>query len=315
MGTVPYVRTNVEAFEKDIPRQNYGIKLLRRPKIMLNMNFGISLLLVFIFCSIQSNGFSVVSSFSKQQLESTRRFSSVPSDVDNASLEFEVENTAERAEIKAKLVQLCASYDRGFGASPKARQQVEELVEKLEALNPTPSGASQGVDGNATPDGTVPLKGIWRMVWTTALDVLNLGASPIATAGAIYQVIDPPIATNIIDFIPRIQSLFPTSFPPSLIRAEVKTRTSKRSTSSNRVGLNFEAVKLVPVEVLGFNPDFLPPFAVNFPQIKLEDLPGVDPETAPGFFDVTYLDSDMLIIKQNAPGGYFVSIKVDSYEP
>ena len=145
--------------------------------------------------------------------------------------------------------------------------------------------------------------------------MLNLAASPVASPGAIYQVIDPPIALNIIDFIPRIQSLFPPAFPPTLIRAEVKTRASLRPNNSNRVGLNFEAVTLVPVQVLGMKPDFLPPLSFNLPQIKLEDLPGVDPSTAPGFFDVVYLDDEMLVIKQNAPGGYFVSIKVDDFDP
>ena len=248
---------------------------------------------------------------------SSQLYSAAPSDVGDSDLRPLLETTPEQAKLKSKLLQLCASYDRGFGASPKARKQVEELVQELELLNPTTTGASRGVDGedrsnNGDPP---PLEGIWRMVWTTALDVLNLAASPVATPGAIYQVIEPPIATNIIDFIPRAQSLLPTSFPPSLIRAEVKTRASLRPQNSNRVGLNFEAVKLVPVEVLGMKPDFLPPFSVNFPNIKLEDLPGVDPDNAPGFFDVTYLDEDMLIIKQNAPGGYFVSIKVDDCDP
>lgn len=244
--------------------------------------------------------------------------SAAPSDVGEYSdASLLLETTPEQAQLKSKLLQLCASYDRGFGASPKARKQVEELVQELELLNPTTTGASRGVDvqdltGNGYPP---PLEGIWRMVWTTALDVLNLAASPVAAPGAIYQVIEPPIATNIIDFIPRAQSLLPTSFPPSLIRAEVKTRASLRPQNSNRVGLNFESVKLVPVEIFGMKPNFLPPFSVNFPNIKLEDLPGVDPDNAPGFFDVTYLDEEMLIIKQNAPGGYFVSIKVGDCDP
>lgn len=219
-----------------------------------------------------------------------------------------------RDEIKQQLLSLCASYDRGFGASPRARKEVDELVEKLASRNPTPMNASRGVDGEMT-DGDAPLKGNWRMVWTTALDVLNLGANPLLTTGAIYQVIVPPIATNIIDLIPRAQALLPTAFPSTLVRAEVKTRASLRPSNSNRVGLNFEEVKLVPIEVLGMDAKMLPPIGISFPQINLEDLPGVDPSTAPGFFDVIYLDDDMLIIKQNAPGGIFVSIKTDNYDP
>jgi len=217
--------------------------------------------------------------------------------------------------VKTKLLQLCASYDRGFGASPKARDQVQELVKELESMNPTPTDAAFGVDDSESI--SAPLQGNWRMVWTTALDVLNLGASPLATPGAIYQAIEPPLATNIIDFIPRAQSLLPLSFPQSLVRAEVSTRCSLRSQSSNRVGLVFEGVKLSPVELLGVKADILPPLSIDFPTkfINLQDLPGVDPENTPGYFDVTYLDGDMLIIKQNAPGGYFVSIKVDDCLP
>jgi hypothetical protein len=258
-------------------------------------------------------------SFNSARIGTKLYSEAAPSDVDN---NLDLANSflggsvnEERNELKTRLLKLCASYDRGFGASPRARKQVEEIIIQLGAMNPTNTDAARGVDGEATDADDIPLKGAWRMIWTTALDVLNLAASPVASPGAIYQVIDPPIATNIIDFIPRFQSLLPTAFPSSMLRAEVKTRASIRKNNSNRVGLNFEAVKLYPVEVLGMKSDIVPPFNVNLPKIKIEDLPGVDPNNAPGFFDVIYLDGDMLIIKQNAPGGYFVSIKVDDYDP
>jgi hypothetical protein len=38
------------------------------------------------------------------------------------------------------------------------------------------------------------------MVWTTALDVLLLQASPIFTTGAIHQVFQPPL--ELIQFFP-----------------------------------------------------------------------------------------------------------------
>eukprot|EP00980_Cylindrotheca_fusiformis_P021397 scaffold8259_cov143-Cylindrotheca_fusiformis.AAC.15 len=230
----------------------------------------------------------------------------------------EVKRSVQRNEMKKKLMQLCASYDRGYGASPSAKNQVDDLVLQLKQLNPTKENAAAGIDGGPT-SGTVPLRGNWRMIWTTALDVLNLGANPIIAPGAIYQKIEPPVATNIIDFIPRIQTLFPFSLlPPSLLRAEVKTRTSSRPMqSSNRVGLTFEAVKLEPVEVLGFqNNGSFPPFSVNLPQINLQDLPGVAADgNTPGYFDVIYLDDEMLIIQQNEPGGYFVSIRAPNCDP
>ncbi len=269
----------------------------------------------------------ITSSFSEgtsPSISNSRLFSSLdesaPSDsgmdIEKESEESSEQLNKERNILKQNLLSLCASYDRGFGASPSARKKVDELVEQLSEINPTSSNAALGVDGS---DPNAPLKGNWRMVWTTALDVLNLGASPITSVGAIYQIIDPPIATNIIDLIPRVQNLLPTEFPSSLVRAEVKTRASLRANNSNRVGLSFEAVKLVPVEVLGIDISQsnvpIPPLSFNLPRINVEDLPGVDPATAPGYFDVKYLDDDMLIIQQNAPGGIFVSVKVDDYDP
>lgn len=281
------------------------------------MKMAITSSLVMFSVLAATNAFSISMTRMSSGACHTKLFSSVPSDVDGMSFDPSLDEAVnvERQELKNELLQLCASYDRGFGASPKARKEVDEIIAQLELMNPTPVNAARGVDGENSDEGPVPLEGAWRMIWTTALDVLNLAASPIAAPGAIYQVIDPPIALNIIDFIPRIQSLLPTQFPSSLVRAEVKTRASLRPNYSNRVGLNFEAVKLVPIEVLGVKPDFLPPLNFNLPQINAQDLPGVDPNTSPGFFDVVYLDDNMLVIKQNAPGGYFVSIKVDNYEP
>jgi len=222
-----------------------------------------------------------------------------------------------RNELKQSLIRLCASFDRGFGSTPRIRKEVEELIRQLETINPMTSDAARGVDGKNHQEGggeeDVPLKGAWRMIWTTALDVLNLGASPTLVPAGIYQVIDPPIATNIIDFTPRAQALLPVGFPSTVIRAKVQTRASIRDV--NRVGLIFESVQLKPVEVFGFNADSLPPLKIDLPRVNIQDLPGVNAKTAPGFFDVTYLDRDMLIIKQNAPGGYFVSLKVSNYDP
>eukprot|EP00580_Thalassiosira_gravida_P015008 CAMPEP_0201665406 /NCGR_PEP_ID=MMETSP0494-20130426/6562_1 /ASSEMBLY_ACC=CAM_ASM_000839 /TAXON_ID=420259 /ORGANISM="Thalassiosira gravida, Strain GMp14c1" /LENGTH=349 /DNA_ID=CAMNT_0048144355 /DNA_START=26 /DNA_END=1075 /DNA_ORIENTATION=+ len=238
----------------------------------------------------------------------------------------------EATALKKQLYQLAASYDRGFGATSKARNEADDIIERLAKINPT-KDASRGIDGCGDGDGDgdddVPLKAIWRMVWTSAFDVVSLGASPIAGPSAIYQDIsEPPVATNIIDFIPRAQTLFPSSLvPPSLLRAEVKTRASVRS--AERVGLIFESVKLQPVEFLGRKVDgLLPALNVDFtwPRTVLEQVaqyvPGlegtIDGEEnadALGYFEVDYLDEELLIIRQNAPGGVFALVKVDSCEP
>lgn len=85
----------------------------------------------------------------------------------------------ERASLlKRELYQLAASYDRGFSATPRARKEASDIIQKLAAINPT-EDASRGIDGS-TNQHDVPLKSIWRMIWTSALDVVSLGASPFA---------------------------------------------------------------------------------------------------------------------------------------
>jgi len=221
---------------------------------------------------------------------------------------------AERDSLKRSLLKLAAAYDRGYGSTASSRKAVDEIIDRLESLNPTVD-ASRGISGKG--DEVSPLAGIWRMVWTTASDVYTLASSPIATVGSIYQVIVPPIATNIIDFIPRAQALLPPGVaPPTLIRAEVTTRASLREGRPLRIGLEFEAVKLRPIEVLGMATEgFLPPLSFNLPRISVKDIPGVDPENPPGYFDVVYLDDELLVIKQNAPGGLFALVKADNYDP
>lgn len=237
----------------------------------------------------------------------------MPSDqaiLEEDEVDNEVASSADRSDLKRRLLQMGASYDRGFGASPSARKRADDLIEQLETLNPE-TYAAIGISGDDKEDETSPLTGAWRMIWTTASDVLVLGASPVATVGAIYQIFHPPVVTNVIDFIPRFQALLPPSLvPPTLVRAKVKTRASPRPDYPNRIGLLFESVKLQPVEVLGQDTSSLPPFSANLPKI-----PGTDSDSGPGYFDTTYLDDEMLIIRQNAPGGLFVLVKVDDSEP
>ena len=231
-----------------------------------------------------------------------------PSDCDDNAETLSTTPTPPEAEIlKNKLLNLCASYDRGYGSTPSARRRVDDIVSELTDLNPNMDGA-RGIDGNGPAD-TAPLGGIWRMVWTTAVDVLNLGANPVVAPAAIYQKIDPPTAINIIDFVPRLQSLLP-GLPANVLRAEVTTTAYSRVNMPGRVGLVFNSVSLQPVEVLGMAADALPPLGVNFPKI-----PGADGTSGPGYFDILYLDEDMLIYKQNDPGGYFVLTKVDDCDP
>ena len=179
-----------------------------------------------------------------------------------------------RTEFKRQLLSVAASYDRGFSSTPAVRQTVEDIIQQLAILNPNKDKASLGINGGNSDDNdsgvVVPLKGIWRLIWTTAYDVVSLGASPIVAPSAIYQDIRyPPAIINIIDFIPRI-----LLGPTSLLRAKVTTRASVRD--ANRVGLTFEGVVLQPMELLGQKVDtlFPPILSVDFqlPQTIIRQL-------------------------------------------
>jgi hypothetical protein len=238
---------------------------------------------------------------------------------------FDSDDTIKR--LQTQLLGYGASYNRGFGASPRARREVDDIIRQLESKNQE-TNAARGISGNndrsnngydynyETRDASTssPLKGAWRMIWTTALDVLSLEANPFVTTGAIYQVFDPPIITNVIDLLPSFQSLLPPSLLPisSLLRANVKTRAYQRSNQPNRIGLEFRSVQLQPVQALGVDVlDRLPPLGIDLPSLPGVTTPSDD---GPGYFDVTFLDDELLIIRQQGDG-LFCLVKVDSIEP
>jgi hypothetical protein len=234
-----------------------------------------------------------------------------------------VETQNRREGLKRSLLQLGASYDRGFGATPRARREVDDVISQLEELNPE-TNASFGIDGSASTSTSStsrkgPLEGNWRMIWTTAVDVLVLGTNPFITVGAIYQIYTPPIATNVIDILPKLQPLVASSNLSSIIRANVETRSSSTLGRPMKIGLVFERVMVQPMELFGTPMmGILPPLAFDLPRLPSSLLGGDGGGDAAGYFDVTYVDSDILIIRQNAVagvGGLFVLTKVENTDP
>jgi len=202
--------------------------------------------------------------------------------------------------LKQKLIMLGASYDRGFGATPKVRQQVDAIIEEL----------VQTKDDNKPPTILETPHSTWRMIWTTASDVLLLQASPLATVGAIHQVYNEGLViSNVIDFIPRVQSIFPGLLPSTVFRATVSTQGMKLS--NNRVELQFQRVQVAAIEVLGQTLDF-PAVGADLPQLP-ESLSSSSSSNN-GYFDILFQDATMLVIRQNAPGGIFVSVRVPSLD-
>ena len=152
--------------------------------------------------------------------------------------------------------------------------------------------------------------GVWQMIYTNALDVLSLAASPATTINGIYQVIEKNgDSANIIDLSPRIEALLPPALrgEGSLLRLKVVTKSFSKG--PDRVGLNFKSFKVIPKSVLGMKISL--PFDIggSLPQSLLFRDNDDGTSSSPGFFDIEYLDEDTLIIKQNAVAGYFISIR------
>jgi hypothetical protein len=294
---------------------DYNILLLSTMAV-----FTSRILLLSYYCLCYANSFQSISVTSppltrkfSSSLGLSSAYSAEDAEIENI-LDCTTDKNAPEERLKRELFQLGASYDRGYGASSSAREKALSVIERLEQYN-TEMNASRGIDGidigssleDTDMNVSSPLAGKWRMVWTTARDVLILEASPLFKTGSIYQVFDPPVVTNVIDFLPRIQSLLP--LPSSVVRASVQTRATLRQGKPNRVGLVFERVQVAPMQIFGMAIDVFPPVGFDLPK-----LPGTEETDGPGFFDVTYLDDELLVIRQNAPGGIFVLVKVDSID-
>ena len=80
-----------------------------------------------------------------------------------------------RLELKAELLRAAAACNRGFGATRSDRERITGLFASLSELSPTASptcGFEGGEDSLAAP----ALGGCWRLVYTSATDVLSLDA-------------------------------------------------------------------------------------------------------------------------------------------
>ena len=231
--------------------------------------------------------------------------------------------------VKTQLVSTAAACDRGFGASRADRDRVEALLDQLVALNPPQQAATKGIFPAVDVDA--PLEGVWKLIYTDAYDVLSLAASPLTLLQGIYQVIERSgRSCNVIDITSRIVPLLPVPLATrleSVLRLKVFTESSARS--DVRVGLRFMSVAVQPLSLLGQKLT-VPGLSASLPQKFLYELvdsavaafsgsssstPSASSSTeesinALGYFDVVYLDDDLLVIKQNQPGGMFISSRV-----
>jgi len=209
-------------------------------------------------------------------------------------------------DLKKDLLRKCAVCDRGYGATTGERELIQSLVTQLAAQSPTMTPAA-GIEGS----DPIAVRGAWRLVYTSAIDVLSLAANPVSSIGGVYQnILDDGIITNIIDVLnPRALSILPPTLNlDSTLRLKVQTRARERGPS--RVGLVFEKITVSPQKFLGNDVSFLPA-----PTIDLPAFNSAASAESPAYFDIEYLDDDLLVIKQNTAagvdGGLFIQVKVD----
>lgn len=225
----------------------------------------------------------------------------------------EVKSTAVEP-LKAQLYARCATSSRGFGATRSDREGIQSIIDNIIATGAGVKEPTQGLmrsalyPGTLAPDG--PLLGTWQLLYTTASDVLSLEGNPLIQVQSIYQIFRANgFITNIIDLGPRTASIIRNPLGDSVLRQMVGTRGAARSPT--RVGLSFESITSKPVSLLGQDVSNLPPLSFDLP--KLGDIfnIGADSTTLDGasYFDILYLDNDLLVVTQSQPGGMFVLTK------
>lgn len=79
--------------------------------------------------------------------------------------------------------------------------------------------------------------------------------------------------------------------------------TSAYARSNDRIGLTFKSVELKQMSLFGIDTtNFISLIKVDLPKLSLFGINQNDNVNSPGYFDILYLDKDLLIIKQNEPG-------------
>ncbi|WIA20685.1 hypothetical protein OEZ85_005057 [Tetradesmus obliquus] len=92
------------------------------------------------------------------------------------------DSAALRQQKKEELLELIEPLKRGLAATAEDQEAVEEVVQQLERLNPTPK-----------PLESPYLNGQWRLVYTTSDSILGRSKPAfLRPSGPIYQLLDGP---------------------------------------------------------------------------------------------------------------------------
>lgn len=201
--------------------------------------------------------------------------------------------------LKKELFRIAAGLNRGINARENERARVLELVSGLEAsVGPLFSPCAAGQDGQApVADGE------WRLLFTTALDVLIVGTTPFAEVGQVYQNIylseGEPSVVNVIELQPKLAAVLNPLVGSSMTRLRVTAGASVEN--AQRIRIAFARVEVEPVSLLGnqlsWLPDPLKQVGVDFTTSLRGD--GGDPTRSAGYFDTTFCDEDLRISRSN----------------
>lgn len=241
--------------------------------------------------------------------------------------EEEDEEEAEVDAVKSRLLDSFYGTNRGLSASSKTRAEVNELISRLEAMNPTPSPSYE----------LAALSGKWRLVYTSNSEVMFLLAAenlPGLNVGDITQTIDGVGG--------RVENRVAFSAP--MLESSVSANASFEVRSPKRLQVKFDEAGVetptivadvfqymslpMTVDVMGQSIDTAPladlmqPFqsgltdALNGVKSAVSGLPSLKvplPESAsPGseaWLLTTYLDGDLRIARGDG-GSVFVLTKV-----
>jgi len=143
---------------------------------------------------------------------------------------------------KRSLLLLAAATDRGFRATPADTTAALALIRTLEGATPTPA-PTRALD---------LLCGDWKLLYTTALDVLSLAFLPLSRVGDVYQNILPAgagvRAENVVRLVAPAVPLLGPKAAESVVSLRVRARCFVQT--GVRLGLTFERAELPP-PVLG----------------------------------------------------------------
>ena len=242
--------------------------------------------------------------------------------------EEEEEEEAEVDAVKSRLLDSFYGTNRGLSASSKTRAEANELISRLEAMNPTPSPSYE----------LAALSGKWRLVYTSNSEVMFLLAAenlPGLNVGDITQTIDGVggrVENRVAFSAPMVESSVSAN-------ASFEVRSPKRlQVKFNEAGVEtptiiadvFQYMSLpMTVDVMGQSIDTAPlanlmqPFqsgltdALNGVKSAVSGLPSLKvplPESAsPGseaWLLTTYLDGDLRVARGDG-GSVFVLTKVN----